>query len=293
MRDGTVSERTRDLLEDMRMRCGSYLQQQIRTRSRDCLNSIRSGVFSNNKLDKTACLHSKALNFYGELAEKVVREYESNVQLTLFADERDGTYVVGPYQPSGATEKVFDRAGHTHYDTKAFNPDELEVAKALDRWPHVWVRNKSRLDYGIPLPVKSSGSSTFYPDFLWWVRGTVWALDPTGQFILEEKVRAKLLNVPDPLRIALLTRGKLDPQFRKFSNDGWSLLRRRMGNTQPETFDSIREVLMILVGDSDTKAKRSARANIRSQRVKRRPNIGAKTGKRMPRRRGISRQRGK
>ena len=51
-----------------------------------------------------------------------------------------------------------------------------------------------RLDYGILLPIKSGSSSYFYPDFLWWVKDTVWNIDPTGKFILMEKVKTKLLT---------------------------------------------------------------------------------------------------
>jgi type III restriction enzyme len=127
----------------------------------------------------------------------------------------------------------------------------LDVARALDAHKdYAWARNKDRLDYGIPLPIKSGSSSTFYPDFLWWVKDTVWAIDPTGRFILQEKIRTKLMFVPEPLRIALVTRGKLTPDYTLSSNDGWSLLRFRTGNAAPETFDSIDEILGTLVNES-------------------------------------------
>jgi type III restriction enzyme len=72
---------------------------------------------------------------------------------------------------------------------------------------YAWVRNRSRVDFGIPLPVKSGSSSVFHPDFQWWVKNTVWAIDPTGKFLLEEKLRTKLLFVPPPLRVALTAHG--------------------------------------------------------------------------------------
>ncbi len=71
------------------------------------------------------------------------------------------------YQPSGTVQKPFTHSGHPSYDTKAFNEPELLVAKALDKHAYTWVRNRDRAGYGIPLPVKSGSSSTFYPDFLW------------------------------------------------------------------------------------------------------------------------------
>ena len=58
---GDVAQNTRDLLEDMRVRCGTYLQDQIRGLSKNCANSIPTAILSNDRLDKTACYRSKAL----------------------------------------------------------------------------------------------------------------------------------------------------------------------------------------------------------------------------------------
>lgn len=213
VKTGEVKQMKRDLLEDMRISCGRYLQEQIRILSKSCLNSMNPSLFGNERLDKTACFGSKALTHYRDLALDIVREYENHVRLGLLADPHERFYTVGPYQPSGTVMKEFTAAVHPRYDAKAFSPDELEMAKAFDKYPHPWARNKDRLDYGIPLPMKSASSSTFYPDFLWWVNGTVWAIDPTGKHILDEKIRGKLLAVPEPLKIALVTRGRLDVHF--------------------------------------------------------------------------------
>ncbi len=251
VKTGDVSQSRRNLLEDMRVRCGAFLYEQIRVLSKNCCSAIHPEVFSNAELDKSACYHSKALEHYREVAHAVVQEYENRVRLTRLADSENQDHVVGPYQPSSGVEKPFSRAAHPYYDSKAFRDDELEVAKALDKQKDfVWARNKDRLDYGIPLPIKSGASSVFYPDFLWWVKDTVWAIDPTGRFILLEKVRTKLMSVPSPLKIALITRGKLSSHYVPLSDDGWSLLRFRTGNAAPETFDSIDDVLGTLIEES-------------------------------------------
>ena len=251
VKTGDVSQAKRDLFEDMRVRCGGFLYEQIKILSKNCCSAIHPGVFSNSALDKTACYNSKALDHYRELARVVVQEYENHVRLTELADPENQDYVVGPYQPSSSIEKPFKYAAHTHYDTKAFRDDELEVAKGLDKHKdYVWARNKDRLDYGISLPIKSGSSSVFYPDFLWRVKNTVWAIDPTGKFILLEKVRTKLMSVPSPLRIALITRGKLQSNYTVAAEDGWSLLRFRTGNAAPETFDSVDDLLSTLVHES-------------------------------------------
>jgi hypothetical protein len=76
------------------------------------------------------------------------------------------------------------------------------------------------------------------------------AIDPTGKFILLEKVRTKLMSVPAPLKIALITRGKLASNYTVLADEGWSLPRFRTGNAAPETFDSIDDVLGALVQES-------------------------------------------
>ena len=248
---GQVTQNKRDLLEDMRATCGQYLHGQIRILSKNCGNAIPPNAFLTPHLKKSACYRSKALEHYRTLATDVVREYEAHVRLSGMVDPEAELYTVGSYQPSSPIPRNFDNAGHSHYDAKSFNPDESEVAKAIDKFGgHVWVRNKDRLDYGIPLPIKSGSSSTFYPDFLWWVRKTVWAIDPTGKFILEEKIRAKLLMVPAPLRIALVTRKKLTSTYSTQSEEGWTLVRFRTGNSSPETFDKLSELLSALEQDS-------------------------------------------
>lgn len=251
VKTGDVTQTSRDLYEDMRVRCGTFLHDQIRALSRNCANSIPQAVFNTPGLDMTACYNSQALDHYREVASAVVTEYENRVRLEQLVDPDANEYIAGPFQPDGETRKTFDHSGHPYYDAKAFNGPELEMARGLDKYSEfVWVRNKSRADYGIPLPIKSDKSEQFYPDFLWWVNATVWAIDPTGRFILEEKLRTKLLALPDPLRIALVTPERLDQNYKKMVESGWTLVRFRHGNVLPEPFDTVDELLATLVAES-------------------------------------------
>jgi type III restriction enzyme len=59
---GDVSQAKRNLLEDMRVRCGSFLYENIRTLSKNCCSAIHPEAFSSAQLDKTACYNSKALD---------------------------------------------------------------------------------------------------------------------------------------------------------------------------------------------------------------------------------------
>lgn len=250
VRTGDVDQQVIDLLESMRTACGVFLQEQIRALSKNCLNTMDPALFTTEKLSQTACYKSIALDHYRQVAVDIVREYENHVQLTQLADDENHDYVVGPYQPSGNIKKSFKKSGHFYYDTKAFNPDELEFAKALDRQKYPWVRNKDRVDYGIPLPSKSGSSSQFFPDFIWWVKQTIWLLDTTGKFILDEKMRTKLLTAPKPIRIALVVRGRLDSSHKQVNAAGWAVLRFRVGNAAPECFDELNDLLEQLTRES-------------------------------------------
>ena len=82
------------------------------------------------------------------------------------------------------------------------------------------------------------------------MKNNVWAIDPTGKYILMEKVRTKLMTVPSPLKIALIARGQLSSSYVAQSEDGWSLLRFRTGNAAPETFDTLEELFGTLINES-------------------------------------------
>jgi hypothetical protein len=48
-----------------------------------------------------------------------------------------------------------------------------------------------------------------------------------------------------------VTAGKYDANYKKLLDDRWTLVRHRMGNSTPETFDSLDELLHTLVVESD------------------------------------------
>ena len=75
-------------------------------------------------------------------------------------------------------------------------------------------------------------------------------IDPTGKYILNEKLRTKLLYVPAPLKIALITKGKLSSSYSSIADDGWSLLRFRTGMVAPENFDTLEDLTATLVQES-------------------------------------------
>ena len=139
---------------------------------------------------------------------------------------------------------AYKHAAHARYSKSGFNADEREFADVLDSLNvGVWARNPARgSGYRIGLPVKVGTSNTFYPDFLWWIGDTCFAIDPTGAHILNEKVRGKLLTIPKP-KIVLVTRGRVSRDFASLENEeGWSMVRPLAGRPpSPEYFMSIRD----------------------------------------------------
>lgn len=134
--------------------------------------------------------------------------------------------------PSKAVK--FDYALHEAYS--GLNADELPFAEELDRLKVTWYRNPSRSGYGIPL-LTPGASKTFYPDFLVWKGKDVFALDPTGEHILLDKLGRKLLDIPPHpkskvrLWVRLISRGGWNDHLQKVSNDGFTVWRLGSGHS--------------------------------------------------------------
>jgi hypothetical protein len=63
-----------------------------------------------------------------------------------------------------------------------------------------------------------------------------------------EKIRTKLLTVPVPLRIGPVVRGRLDAGYKQLTEDGWTVLRFRVGNAAPESFEELDDSRSLLGG---------------------------------------------
>jgi type III restriction enzyme len=180
------------------------------------------------------------------LASDVVEAYEQSVQLEKnpIASEREWT--VTEHHPGSAELLSFKSAAHSKYGRSSFNKDEREFAEALDAFGKgTWARNPSRgSGYGLPLPVKIGDSAAFYPDFLWWLKDECFAIDPTGRHILEDKVRAKLLDLANP-RVILVTRGKVVSDWTRIEDpEGWTMARHRLGRkVAPEHFENLSDLI--------------------------------------------------
>ncbi len=179
------------------------------------------------KLDARVELHSPADEVIRRAADEVVRIYLERV---ILKQRLQNPYVVGAILVDPTTAETFTSALHPAYH--GLNKSlELPFAKELDRLKLVWCRNPSRSGFAIPL-VSPGPSKSFYPDFLVWRGDTVFALDTTGEHILESKLGRKLLAIePHPkskikLLVRLISRGHWDDQPQRDSAEGftvWSL----------------------------------------------------------------------
>jgi type III restriction enzyme len=255
---GDDETRYRSIAIAMRRPCGQFLQRRIRAGNRHCANLLEPEIFNGPAYEQLASGGSLAQQILAERAAAVIDQFERSVQLVPNKIVGEETWSVTPHQPGNAEMITYKNAVHARYSEAGFNHDEREFADVLDSLNvGVWARNTARgSGYGVELPVKVGTSSTFYPDFLWWIGDNAYAIDPTGAHILNEKVRGKLLTIDKP-RIVLLTRGRVAKEFQALeSEEGWSMVRPLAGRSpSPEHFGTVREALARLANEAGAAVK--------------------------------------
>jgi len=254
---GDDDTRYRSIAVAARRPNGEYLRRRIRAANRHCAHLLDPGIFVGPAYEQRASSGSLAQQLLAERAAAVIDQFERSVQLVRNEISREETWTLSPHQPGSDDMQAFRHAAHARYSRSGMTPDERELAETVDSLGiGVWARNPPRSPgYGIPLPVKVGTSSTFYPDFLWWVGDVSFAIDPTGAHILNEKVRGKLLTIAEP-KIVLLTRGRVAREFNAVeSKEGWSMVRPLSGRSpSPEHFPSLRDALLKLAKEAGAKA---------------------------------------
>jgi type III restriction enzyme len=254
LRGEADSTRYELIAASMRRKNGEYLRRRIQIRSRHCAHLLEPELFTGPAFDQWSCSGSVAQSLLSERAAHVVDEFESTVELVPVEILGEETWRPSSHLPTANKLYDFKHAVHKRYAQNALRPEEYEFAKALDAVSQgVWMRNPARGDgYGIQLPIKVGSSNTFYPDFLWWVNGECFAIDPTGAHILQDKVRGKLLSLDRP-KIVLITKGKVSSDWSTVTDtDGYTIVRpRKNRNPAPEHVASIEAALKRLLGKID------------------------------------------
>jgi len=142
------------------------------------------------RFDARVEITSAAATLLREAAEKLADAYVENSQLVF---EEENPYTVGPVLVNPKKARKYNNALHAAYDLNDF---EEEIAYAIDDTGLRWTRNPSNGGYSIPLLDKGD-TRHFFPDFLVWQNGLIFALDPKGGHLLEKDAWRKLLDIRD------------------------------------------------------------------------------------------------
>lgn len=192
------------------------------------------------KFDARVEVNSRAATHLREKAEQAVRAFldHSRLHQTNMVPYEVGSIAVDP-----AKAEKFQHSLHESYS--GLNKLELAFAKALDSTKLQWARNPVRSGFGIPL-LQEGSTQNFYPDFLIWDKSNIFAVDPTGGHILDDKMKRKLLAVqPDKrgprLHIRILAEGKLNDEFLKSGKGGYTVFIMRDGKAHALHADTIEE----------------------------------------------------
>jgi type III restriction enzyme len=172
-------------------------------------------------------------------AEELVELYLDHSELRF---EIENPYTVGPVFVNHAKAKSFKHAVHDSYSD--LNQFELDVANSLDRTKCTWARNPSNGGFTIPL-LQAGESRRFFPDFLVWHNGKVFALDPKGDHLIASAASRKLLDIQDEkgrrkLVVRLMTEGQwgTEPVKRKGSG-GYTIWSLRAGSLRGKHYDDL------------------------------------------------------
>lgn len=207
-----------------------YFLERVRTLSRRAWDALPDNILDGPMFAQDSATLSPAQDELRRLATEYVAGFEERADYQRERDPKRNRWHPTALQPTRPATLAFNRSLHASYpDIRSFlNDDERAMCQALDAtgegW---WMRNPPAAGqggYGIPMAIKVGSSENFYPDFLWWVDKTCFAIDTTGLQILASKIRGKLLAIPEP-RIALVTRGLVASSFERLEDqDGWTLV---------------------------------------------------------------------
>lgn len=197
------------------------------------------------KFDARIELGSRAEEQIRQTATAVVEAYLQHVHL---GQQQLNPYVVRETSADPSKLERFKNALHDGYS--GLNRMELPFARELDTTKLAWCRNPSMSGFGIPL-LSLGSSKTFYPDFLVWRGNTVFAIDTTGQHLLEEKTGRKLLSIKSKrggqrLIVKLVSEGRwhVAQKIELLGKEGYTVWHLRQDrNLGFKHFDSIRDTV--------------------------------------------------
>lgn len=177
-----------------------------------------------DKLDAMIDRTSNAAGQFRDAGRELVAAYLEGSRLHV---EGSNLYRVGPIDVDvSKTVTPFSNAAHDAYE---LNNLELPVARALDALAFPWCRNPEAIGYSIPM-LDSEGTRNFFPDFLVWKDGHIFAIDPKGPQLLSKDAGRKTMNITSTrgdIRILsrLISPGKWTSELRSNGPGGYTVWR--------------------------------------------------------------------
>lgn len=178
------------------------------------------------KWDALVGIGSPAAATLERIADDVGQAFVRHTYIEI-ADDDDEDYIVGEMLVRDGYEK-FENALHDGYDQ--LKDLERDFARGVDRTKYPWCRNPSRSGFGIPI-VRQGGNDTFYPDFLVWAHGDVYAIDTKGTQLHADAMRKLVRMRQSPGRprvhIRFIAQGTLNDRGEEVTNDGLTVIGHR------------------------------------------------------------------
>jgi len=218
----TVGSRDAPVVEETRTdHSNPVLARFVLRRALQALHPKAANIinWANPKFDARVEINSLAAQELRKAADELVDLY---LEYTRLICEEENPHQVGPILVN--PEKVVRFQNSLHEGYSDLNPDEEEVAHALDKTGLLWARNPSAGGFSIPL-LDRGKTRNFFPDFLVWKDGIVFAIDPKGEPYLSTDAGRKLLSIrgdggKTTIQVRLITRGKWDSDTLRVTSMG-------------------------------------------------------------------------
>jgi type III restriction enzyme len=183
---------------------------------------VKTIDWADNRFDAKVEITSIAATVLRSEAEHLVDSYLENCDLTF---EEENPYTVGSVLINPNKLEKFEHSLHEGYSD--LSPFELPFARAIDSLGVTWVRNPSNGGFSIPL-LEKGDKRNFFPDFLIWKDGIIFALDPKGDQLITKEAGIKLLNIRDEkgkerVVVRLITSGRWSDTKTKTSETGFTV----------------------------------------------------------------------
>ncbi len=173
------------------------------------------------KFDARVEITSHAADVYQRAGNELVDAFLENSRLIF---EEANLYKVSAVDAIPGKSVSFKNAAHDAYTLNSF---EIEVAQAIDATGYQWVRNPENGGFYIPL-LEKGDTYRFFPDFLVWKDGLVFAIDPKGGHLLRKDAWRKVLNIMDEkgrrrVLARLISEGRWDDDARSEQDGGFTV----------------------------------------------------------------------